>query len=126
MKLIFPNMFTLIEMHNKARGDNWWKLKPLEPDNKLMMYAQDWALYMSQKERMYHSKIKNIMNLGFNSAGENIAYGQKNETTVMKTWLNSAGHRANIMSSTFTHIGCGFGYSDDDILFWCVCFGKKK
>lgn len=126
MNLVFPNMSDLVSLHNDARTKGWWKLKPLQPDDKLMKYAQDWALHMSDKERMYHSNIKNISKLGFSVSGENIAYGQRNEQSVMKTWLNSPGHRANIMNSSFTHIGCGFAYSESEVLYWCVCFGKKK
>ena len=38
-------------------------------------------------------------------AGENIAYGQKTATEVMNGWMNSAGHRANILSKNFSKIG---------------------
>ena len=41
------------------------------------------------------------------------------------TWLNSSGHKRNIMNKNMTHIGCGFSYSSDNILYWCVCFGRK-
>lgn len=126
MNLVFPSMDKLIVLHNEYREKSWWRLKPLVKDGKLMNYAEYWASYMSQNQKMYHSKIKNIIRLGFSRAGENIAYGQMNEEKVMSTWMNSAGHRANILSSSFTKIGCGFSYSDDDILYWCVCFGKPK
>ena len=38
-------------------------------------------------------------------SGENIAYGQRDAKSVMATWMNSAGHRANILNPNFTHIG---------------------
>ena len=37
--------------------------------------------------------------------GENIARGQPTEASVMNSWMNSPGHRANILSPDFTHIG---------------------
>ena len=44
----------------------------------------------------------------FNTAGENIAKGQTTPTQVMKDWMNSPGHRANILNNNYTHIGIAF------------------
>ncbi|MNC67305.1 Cysteine-rich secretory protein family protein [compost metagenome] len=41
-------------------------------------------------------------------AGENIAMGQRTPQEVMTAWMNSAGHRANILSANFNYIGVGF------------------
>ncbi|EPD53309.1 CAP domain-containing protein [Paenisporosarcina sp. FSL H8-0542] len=43
----------------------------------------------------------------YKSAGENIAQGQTTPAEVMKAWMNSPGHKANILSKNFTHIGVG-------------------
>ncbi len=40
--------------------------------------------------------------------GENIAYGQRSVTQVMNAWMNSKGHRANILRKEFTHLGVGY------------------
>ena len=40
-------------------------------------------------------------------AGENIAYGQSTPEAVVQSWMSSSGHRANILSSSFTTIGIG-------------------
>jgi len=123
----FPSMSKLVELHNNARSkSSWmWSINPLIIDEKLMKYAQQYSEYMSNKEKLKHSKISDIKLLGFSYVGENIAYGQKDEESVMKTWLWSPGHRRNIMHTNFTHIGCGFAYSDNYIPYWCVCFGGK-
>ena len=42
------------------------------------------------------------------TAGENIAYGQRTPAAVMDAWMNSSGHRANILNSSYTHIGVGY------------------
>jgi uncharacterized protein YkwD len=39
--------------------------------------------------------------------GENIARGQDNPAAVMNAWMNSPGHRSNILNSIFTHLGVG-------------------
>ncbi|WP_313640691.1 CAP domain-containing protein [Paenibacillus sp.] len=43
--------------------------------------------------------------ISYRSAGENIAKGQKSAEEVMNQWMNSPGHRANILNSSFTEIG---------------------
>ncbi len=44
----------------------------------------------------------------YRSAGENIAMGQRSPEEVVKAWMNSEGHRKNILNSSFTHIGVGY------------------
>lgn len=121
-----PSMSKLIELHNDARSQNsWlWSISPLNINEDLMRYANDWALNMAENNHMTHSNMKNISKMGFSRVGENIAYGQKDEKSVMKTWLRSPGHRRNIMSTGFSEIGCGFAYSSKNIIYWCVCFGS--
>lgn len=126
-QLYIPNMEKLIKLHNEARsGGSWmWSIDSLVMDDDLMIYAEDWARTMAERNRMVHSSMRSIMKLGFRAAGENIAWGQKDEETVMNSWLWSPGHRANIMSTSYNRIGCASTYSQYDRLYWCVCFGKK-
>ena len=44
----------------------------------------------------------------YRAAGENIAYGQRTPEQVVEAWMDSPGHRANILSSYFTAIGVGY------------------
>lgn len=44
---------------------------------------------------------------GYRSFGENIALGQQTPAAVMQAWMNSPGHRANILNPAFTHLGVG-------------------
>ena len=123
----FPNLSKLVELHNEARQKSWFgKIPDLQIDDKLMSYASEWSQKMAEDNNLSHSNIRNIMKLGFSSVAENIAHGQKDEKSVMKTWLWSPGHRRNIMNKSMTHIGCGFSYSERNTIYWCVCFGKKK
>jgi hypothetical protein len=46
------------------------------------------------------------------SVGENVAYGYPSETTCMTAWMNSPGHRANILNPQFTHFGSAVRSSD--------------
>jgi len=115
----------LISLHNDARINRWlWKSKPLIKNSFLMSYAQKWSNKMAVQNKLYHSSMKNIMELGFSSVAENIAYGQKSPEEVMKTWMRSHGHRSNILNGSFTEIGCGMSLSQEGRLYWCVCFAK--
>lgn len=56
------------------------------------------------------------------AAGENIAMGARNAESVMSLWMNSPGHRANILSSDFKAIGVAC-YECNDQHYWVQCFG---
>ena len=55
-------------------------------------------------------------------AGENIAYGQRSPEEVVTAWMNSEGHRANIMSPNFTTIGIGYYQAANGIKYWSQLF----
>lgn len=122
------NMQELVQLHNEARAKaSWaWQINPLAVNDKLMAYAQTHADWMAENQRMRHSSMRNIMKLGFSRAGENIAWGQQDARTVMSAWLWSPGHRRNIMSTSYTHIGCGARKDNNGKLYWCVCFGRPQ
>ena len=46
--------------------------------------------------------------VSYRRAGENIAYGQSTPQQVMNAWMNSSGHRANILNANYTTIGVGY------------------
>ena len=58
----------------------------------------------------------------YQSAGENIAYGQPNAAAVMEAWMNSEGHRANILNESFTQIGVGCYRAPNGTLYWAQFF----
>lgn len=56
-------------------------------------------------------------NISYRAAGENIAYGQKTPSEVMNAWMNSAGHKANILGSQFGKVGIGV-YKVGNVYYW--------
>ena len=58
----------------------------------------------------------------YRAAGENIAYGQRSAEQVMEGWMNSSGHRANILSAQYTAIGVGVYRSASGTLHWVQLF----
>lgn len=66
--------------------------------------------YFSHTSPTYGSPFQMMKSFGitYRTAGENIAKGQATPEAVVKAWMNSSGHRANILNSSFTHIGVGY------------------
>ncbi len=63
-------------------------------------------------------------NVSYRRAGENIAWGQRSPQEVMKAWMNSSGHRANIMNPDFTTIGVGYYENANGTDYWCQLFTR--
>lgn len=59
--------------------------------------------------------------ISYRSAAENIAYGQRDPEDVMRAWMNSSGHRANILSANSEYIGVGVAYSGG-VYYWTQFF----
>jgi uncharacterized YkwD family protein/spore coat assembly protein SafA len=66
--------------------------------------------YFSHTSPTYGSPFQMMKSFGitYRSAGENIARGQRSPQEVVTAWMNSAGHRANILNASFTQIGIGY------------------
>lgn len=58
----------------------------------------------------------------FKGSGENIAWGQKTPKQVMDGWMNSKGHRANILNKNFTKIGVGLYQNAKGVNYWTQLF----
>lgn len=60
--------------------------------------------------------------VSYRSSGENIAWGQKTPEQVMQGWMNSPGHRANILNANFTAIGVGYYRNAAGVNYWTQLF----
>lgn len=58
----------------------------------------------------------------YRGSGENIAYGQKTPEEVMNSWMNSQGHRANILNADYTTIGVGYYQNSNGTGYWTQLF----
>jgi uncharacterized YkwD family protein/spore coat assembly protein SafA len=78
--------------------------------------------YFSHYSPTYGSPFDMMKKFGFKfySAGENIAMGQRTPQEVMTAWMNSPGHRANILKADFKEIGVGL--AKDGALYWTQMF----
>lgn len=80
--------------------------------------------YFSHQSPTYGSPFQMMENFGikFSAAGENIAYGQRTPQEVMNAWMNSSGHKANILGRNYTQIGVGVAKKSNGTLYWTQMF----
>lgn len=105
-------------------------LAPLKTDDQLMAAAREKSQDMQSKNYFSHtsptfgSPFDRMKALGitYKSAGENIAQGQRTPQEVVQAWMDSPGHRANILNEKFTHIGVGYVKSGN---YWTQQFIQK-
>ncbi|MGJ3205168.1 CAP domain-containing protein [Geobacillus sp. FJAT-46040] len=118
----------VVELTNKERAK--YGLPPLQVDLALSKVAReksrDMAVnrYFSHNSPTYGSPFEMMKKFGisYTAAGENIAKGQRTPQEVVNAWMNSEGHRANILNKNFTHIGVGF---EENGYIWTQQFIRK-
>ncbi|MFA9557006.1 CAP domain-containing protein [Evansella sp. AB-rgal1] len=104
----------VIELTNQERRNNG--LQDLQFDGELGQVARTKSndmrenSYFSHTSPTYGSPFDMIRDFGvsYNAAAENIAQGQQTAEQVVESWMNSAGHRQNILNGNYTHIGVGY------------------
>lgn len=98
-------------------------LPPLASDPALMSAAQGHSQDMADHDFVSHTgsdgstPYQRIVRAGYSPlyvAAENIAAGYASPASVVAAWMASPGHRANILSPLYTHIGVGYVYEADD------------
>ena len=88
-------------------------LPPLEVDKDLMESARAQAAWMTRNRAMVHTN---------QPVAENIAMGQPHSSDVVRAWMNSSGHRANILNFAHRRIGVAAFRTDGGTIFWCQQF----
>ena len=83
--------------------------------------------YFSHTSPTFGSPFDMIKNFGicFSAAGENIAMGQQTPSSVMTSWMNSTGHRQNILNTNYTEIGVGIAKSSNGGIYWVQQFIRR-
>ncbi len=118
----------VIDLVNQERSKNG--LQPLKENPELSNVAEAKAIdmrdnnYFSHTSPVYGSPFDMMKQFGikYTSAGENIAAGQRTPQEVMNGWMNSEGHRANILNSNFTEIGVGYVTDSNGKTYWVQHF----
>lgn len=134
-KVNIPNLATtksienqVIQLTNQQRAKNG--LKPLTANWELSRVARYKATdmrdknYFSHTSPTYGSPFTMMKNFGisYRAAAENIAAGETTPQEVVTAWMNSAGHRANILNGTYTQIGVGYAQGGSQRYYWVQMF----
>lgn len=105
-------------------------LRPLEVDAKLTQAARAKSAdmrdrnYFSHQSPTYGSpfEMMDAFSISYRTAGENIAAGQRSPQAVMDAWMNSPGHRQNILNPNYTRIGVGLVQGGSYGYYWTQLF----
>ncbi len=102
----------ILDATNAQRAQ--YGLAPLAVDRDLIKSARAHAIWMTQNQTMQHTS---------QPVAENIAMGQPDCDSVIAAWMNSPGHRANILNSSYRRIGvAAYQMPGGGAIFWCQQF----
>jgi uncharacterized protein YkwD len=109
------------------------KLPPVKINAKLLQVARDHSANMAKQNKMDHvldgkepkDRVKEA-GYDYQSMSENVAYGQRVPADVMKVWMGSAGHRANILRKEHTEVGIGVARSAKGVPYYTQVFGTPS
>ena len=134
-KLVFTvddlnaNEQQLLDLTNQSRANSG--LPMLRMDPRLCRAARLHSANMARLNSMSHnlegrSHQHRTMEAGYPSGmvAENICYSQGNPQAAINTWLNSSGHRANMLSNQYSDLGVGIGYSSNGQPYYTQVFGR--
>lgn len=118
----------IVKEHNRLRAEV--KLPSLSPSRRLQEAAEDHVRDMAARHKMSHkgsdgsTPSSRILAKGYRLryCAENIAFGPRSVEGVMKGWMNSSPHKANILGN-YSQIGAAYATAEDGTAFWCVTFG---
>lgn len=118
----------VVELTNAERAK--YGLTALTIDTELSKVARTKSQDMKDRNYFDHTSptygspfdMMKQFGINYSSAGENIAQGQTTPQQVVQAWMNSEGHRANILKASYTHIGVGYVQSGN---YWTQMFIGK-
>lgn len=88
-------------------------LPALAIDPALQTQARNHTAWMTNNRTLQHS---------FAPVGENIGVGQRSSQEIVTAWMNSSGHRANILNGGYHRIGASAYTARDGSIYWCEEF----
>jgi uncharacterized protein YkwD len=110
---LFPVEANIVHFTNLERTK--LGLPAFEVDPELMESARQHALWMAKNHSMVHTS---------RPVAENIAMGQGSSSEAVRSWMNSSGHRANILNRGHRKIGVAGYRTVNGTIFWCQQFRR--
>lgn len=104
----------MIDAINHSRAQHG--LPALREHVELNNKADSWARTMRNQCRIWHSRLSDGAPVGWQKLGENVGRGGTIQT-IHVAYMNSDGHRRNILDGSFTHVGAG--------AVWGECDGRR-
>ncbi|HEX3224389.1 MAG TPA: CAP domain-containing protein [Nocardioides sp.] len=116
----------------KPRSDHWEKRvvaltnarrkahgrKPLQAAACADKFAEPWTRHLARRRVLEHQDLTPMLDCPHTSyAGENIAYGYETPKALVRAWMHSEGHRANILSRHFDRIGVSGWRATDGVTY---------
>jgi len=117
-------VFQAMNADRQANG-----IPPLQWSPKLTNTAGSWAANESAVNNMYHQDLTALLYSdtysGWSTLGENLIVGPGNMSVAQmeQAWMNSPGHRANILQRAFNAVGIGYTRGPDGRIWVVVDFG---
>jgi uncharacterized protein YkwD len=108
---LHPVELALVEKTNAERRRNG--LRPLRLDRQLLRSARRHAAWMSRSHTLQHTSLP---------VAENIAMGQRTTSEAVQSWMNSPGHRANMLNAGYSRVGAAAYTASSGQIFWCIQF----
>ena len=109
--VLLPIEKNIAEFTNQRRKQHG--LPPLQIDENLVKSARRHAIWMARNRRLQHTS---------QAVAENIAMGYSSSQGVVRGWMNSSGHRANILNGGYRRIGTAAYETADGTVYWCQQF----
>jgi uncharacterized protein YkwD len=107
---LWPIEKQMLEQTNAQR--QYYGLPPLQLDKDLLNSARRHCFWMASARSMQHTS---------DPVAENIAMGQRTTAEAVNAWMNSPGHRANMLGS-YRRLGVAAYETYDGTIYWCVQF----
>lgn len=121
----------VIELTNAERKKAEKELPPLKMNPQLMEAARKHAANMAAQDKLDHKLDDKdpgdrTKAAGYTSTfvGENIAWNQKSPKDVVRAWMDSEGHRENILHAEYTEMGVAVAKNKKGEPYWVQVFGK--
>ena len=96
-------IFSLLNLERKRHG-----LRPFVRGECATAWAERWSSTLASSQRLRHQPVRSMLkDCGARMAAENIGYGNVSAEDLMKKWMSSRPHRANILNPKLGYVGVG-------------------
>jgi uncharacterized protein YkwD len=120
---LYSEAYKVLDSVNQQRAANG--LSALTMDKDLLNAAMQRAAETVVRWSHTRPNGQSCFTVSSKAFGENIAIGQGSAASVMDSWMNSEGHKANILGSSYTTIGVG-AVKQNGVIRWVQIFGSGK